>query len=488
MKKVPETVLSSFNEGAFEDCIRATLSYLKVNGEDLNCRKILAASYEKLGDTVKALDAYEICVMLSPNDPINHYNKGAILDSLLRHEAAAKSYTDATSLDKNFTVAWNNLGIVLRKLRRYRDSERALKNAIASDSNYAASYYNLGNLYTAVGRLNEALHLYSRAIELKPEDPLPYLNRGNALKELGDYSKAASNYKTVIELDSTGTKAIYNLGVLHFENQQIRHAARYFLKDQSANSQTYLLRCYHELDSETEFRDQLVVLKERGILNSTMGSLITRFNEKHEACLDNPFLNDPLSYVVKQQAFDKCETLHLLDQIENDRETQERLGLKKQELLISGAQTSGNLFDHESTWTTEIEVKIRECIDRYIGQNRARDEGYIKNWPKSYKLVSWLINMRTGGQIKPHIHENGWLGGAVYLQVPEKTDKHEGSFVVSLANAQELRSPCSQKVIDISAGDIVLFPASLLHHTIPFSSAANRIVIAFDLINDTEFV
>jgi hypothetical protein len=39
-----------------------------------------------------------------------------------------------------------------------------------------------------------------------------------------------------------------------------------------------------------------------------------------------------------------------------------------------------------------------------------------------------------------------------------------------------------KKVIDVVTGSMVLFPASLMHHTIPFESEEERIVLAFDVI------
>jgi hypothetical protein len=38
------------------------------------------------------------------------------------------------------------------------------------------------------------------------------------------------------------------------------------------------------------------------------------------------------------------------------------------------------------------------------------------------------------------------------------------------------------KIIDVVTGNLVLFPASLLHYTIPFDSKDERTVLAFDVI------
>ena len=38
-----------------------------------------------------------------------------------------------------------------------------------------------------------------------------------------------------------------------------------------------------------------------------------------------------------------------------------------------------------------------------------------------------------------------------------------------------------EKIVNLETGDIVLFPSSIFHSTIPFSSKKNRITLAFDV-------
>jgi hypothetical protein len=113
------------------------------------------------------------------------------------------------------------------------------------------------------------------------------------------------------------------------------------------------------------------------------------------------------------------------------------------------------------------------------------NEGFIRRWPTEYRLYGWLISMRSGGELSPHIHENGWLSGSIYINVPPKTKVDSGSLVVALgkdSDATNLR-PNSKKIIDVVTGSMALFPASLMHHTIPFESEEDRIVLAFDVIS-----
>ena len=46
--------------------------------------------------------------------------------------------------------------------------------------------------------------------------------------------------------------------------------------------------------------------------------------------------------------------------------------------------------------------------------------------------------------------------------------------------SQIIKNP--KNIIDVVTGSLALFPASLLHYTIPFESEEERIVLAFDVI------
>ena len=99
--------------------------------------------------------------------------------------------------------------------------------------------------------------------------------------------------------------------------------------------------------------------------------------------------------------------------------------------------------------------------------------------------------MQQGGHLNAHIHEIGWISGAVYLAMPEENGL-EGAFEYGTHGDDYPMMPVSgvlqKKIADFptahilpKVGDIVLFPSSLFHRTIPFNSNETRICIAFDL-------
>jgi hypothetical protein len=79
------------------------------------------------------------------------------------------------------------------------------------------------------------------------------------------------------------------------------------------------------------------------------------------------------------------------------------------------------------------------------------------------------------------MHENGWVSGSVYINVPPKLKADSGNLVVSIEDEQSNLEE-NKKSIDVVTGSLCLFPSSLHHYTIPFESNEERIVLAFDVI------
>ena len=130
--------------------------------------------------------------------------------------------------------------------------------------------------------------------------------------------------------------------------------------------------------------------------------------------------------------------------------------------------------------TKKIQEIIHLEIEKYRNLYKESEEGLIKHWPSDYSLYGWLISMKSGGELRPHMHEKGWLSGSIYINLPEKIKANSGNLVVCI---EEEPAPVNkEKSMDVHTGDLCLFPASLLHYTVPFESEEERIVLAFDVV------
>jgi Flp pilus assembly protein TadD len=381
-------------------------------------------------------------------------NLGNTLLALGRLEEAQVSYKEAISVQPNYAEAHNNLGITLKELGRLDEAEASYSQAIALKPDFAEAHNNVGNTLKELGRLDEAEASYSQAIALKPDFAEAHNNVGNTLKELGRLDEAEANYRQAIALKPENIKA---------HNQ--------------------LLTCLFLQDKKSVFFDELDYLINQDKANATIGSLACRSALKYGLEKPNLFCTKPLNYVLHNDLNARYDFEKIFVKKAKSILNKNQILNRKQTLLVNGNQTSGNIFDIENDGTNEIQNIIRSEVEKYQTKFKESEEGLIKKMPAEYTLDGWLISMKSGGNLKPHIHTEGWLSGSIYINVPRKLKVDNGNLVVALGQDKDATDTRKneKKTINVVTGSMVLFPASLMHYTIPFESAEERIVLAFDV-------
>ncbi len=125
-------------------------------------------------------------------------------------------------------------------------------------------------------------------------------------------------------------------------------------------------------------------------------------------------------------------------------------------------------------------------IDVYYEKFQNEKCSFIEKWPAEKQIKGWHIMLKEHGYHHLHIHSDGWLSGVIYLKVVPPLKKNEGAIEFSL-NGKYYHDAASTTVVHLpKAGDIVIFPSSLHHRTIPFSADTDRISIAFDLVPNSK--
>ena len=131
-----------------------------------------------------------------------------------------------------------------------------------------------------------------------------------------------------------------------------------------------------------------------------------------------------------------------------------------------------------------------ENVRKYKKNYDKEDNSFIKDWPKKANLYGWLITMKSGGSLLPHMHKEGWLSSSIYLKRPKKNDLNDGDIKFSLDGAgyNNAGKKYPETIVEVSYGDMVVFPSSLFHSTIPFTSNEDRITLAFDIIPENNIL
>ena len=98
-------------------------------------------------------------------------------------------------------------------------------------------------------------------------------------------------------------------------------------------------------------------------------------------------------------------------------------------------------------------------------------------------MNAWYVKLIQQGYQTSHIHPEGWISGVFYLKVPKFINGQDGAIMLTLDGYDY---PANKKLPNLIHSpkdfDLILFPSSLFHRTIPFKSKETRHVIAFDLV------
>ena len=292
-------------------------------------------------------------------------------------------------------------------------------------------------------------------------------------------------------MDSNNSETNLNIATSYRKLEDFQNAILHYKKSSHKKSNDFLLECLYldkKGDKDENIKQFFALLNEMKDderlwpLSASLSAHASKIFSKKDIY---PFCRKPFDFIKKYELFKEgifSKTLikNFLNDVLGSNITKRGQGL-----LLNGEQTSGNLFllNHDSV--KEMKSLIEDKISLYRESYKNYDEGIIKKWPKKYNIFGWLIIMNKSGSLRPHMHKEGWLSSSIYLQIPRNIKNDEGSIKFSLegANYPNLSNyDFHEEVYQLKTGDMVMFPSSLLHSTIPYESDDQRITLAFDII------
>ena len=413
------------------------------------------------------------------------------IDALIKTEKfddARRVLSDAQQAGVTAAKLWANLGVAFQQEKRITDAKIAYEKALALNPKSAAISSNLGAMAREAGELESALGYFEKALEIEPNLAEAHSNLGSTLQGLGRLDEAEASYKQAIALQPDFANAHSNLGntlkrLGRLDEAEASYKQAIALKADYTEAHNQLLDCLFLQDKKSAFFDELDYLINQDKVSSIIGSLTCRSALKYGLEKPNLFCAKPLNYVLHNDLNTRYDFEKIFVEKAKSILNESRILNRRQTLLENGNQTSGNIFDIKNYDTNEIQNIIRVEVEKYRTKFKESDEGLIKKMPAEYSLYGWFISMKSGGNLKPHIHTEGWLSGSIYINVPRKLKVDSGNLVVSLGEENDAIGTRinEKKTINVVTGSVVLFPASLMHYTIPFESEEERIVLAFDM-------
>ena len=223
-------------------------------------------------------------------------------------------------------------------------------------------------------------------------------------------------------------------------------------------------------------------LDEKNLRVAAFSSFISHKENKETK---NNFCKNPLEFLYFSNLSSHLKNSDkfiddLIDQIKHINASWE----PSNKTTIKGFQSTKNLFVDPKKKIKDLQKIIIDELQKYNLKFKDKSCLFINEWPLKKNLFGWHVILQQQGYQDPHIHPAGWLSGVIYLKVVPSLEKNEGAIEFSL-NAQNYSDVKSPKFIhQPKKGDIVFFPSSLHHRTIPFTTNTDRIIISFDLLPD----
>ena len=404
---------------------------------------------------------------------------GRIADSLAPSQKSAQ-------LAPNDAEAHSNLGNTLQELGRVDEAEACYARAIVLNPLYSEAHYNLGVTLFQQGRLDEAVASLAKAIKIKPDFPEAHNNLGNTLKELGRLNEAEASYNKAIVLAPDFDDALANRGHIFFEKGEyesaLRDADTCVFNERSGALALESLLALRRID---DIHTRLEVMYNHVPGNISLAAFSSFISSVEGKSTANNFCPNPLNFLYTANLSSHVDdvakyTKNVIEELHGIRTVGDPPG----KTTVNGFQTPTNmdLFANPSKAIAKLKSIILNQIAAYYLKFKSEECFYIENFPTTQNIFGWVVVLKQQGHQDAHIHTSGWLSGVIYLKVVPSLGRNEGAIEFSLngKNYQSRMSPCL--TFQPEAGDIVLFPSSLHHKTIPFTTDTDRIIVSFDLI------
>lgn len=481
-----QPVLMLLNSGKLVETEAAAKKLLQRYPDTFILYHALGIAQDGLGKFSESADSYTRALKLQPNTPDLQFNLGIALTKINKLDEAVKSYQKAIQLQPQFFEAHGNLGTVLQKQGKLEQAIAAYQAGLRINPQDARGHFNLGTALRDNGQLADAVKSYQQALQLFPNYTDAHNNLGETLRDQGDMPAAVKSYQAALALNPQHPQANYNMAEFLYLAKRYEEAIPYFERSQLDDWQARSLYCLYKAEQFDAFKsrlDHLVTTTKHTA--PFIGTLSTHYAINFG--VENPynFCKNGFDYVYKRAIPELASpNSQLLNDLLKDIHNTE-IAERKQGMLHNGTQSAGNLFKRPEASFRALAELIKQEFVNYKNHYAGADCELIKSFPDTLEFTSsWYVKMRKGGHLDPHIHEIGWISGAVYLAMPKPAQNpDEGSFEYGTHgdNYPQKHANFPAETLMPNVGDIILFPSSLFHRTIPFNADEERICIAFDL-------
>ena len=483
--QILKKAIDAHNEGRLDEAEINYRKAIELKPDHSAAHSNLGVVLFGLGKAEEAEVSLKKAIEFKLDYPDAYNNLGIVKRMYRKYEEAEVLFKKAIELKSTYAEAYNNLGITQKDLEKVEEAELSLKKAIELKPDYVQAYYNLGITLINLEKTDEAIDNYKKAIELKPDYASAYINLGNIMHNLGRLDEAEEFFNKILILKPGLRAALINRGKILFDKGEFEKSLKDFDAPNTELTRSFALSSLYYLGRINEIYQRIETNSELDERNLSVAAFYAFITEKEKKETAHKFCNNPMDFMYFSNLSSHIKDSNsfiteVIDDLQNVKTRWEPLG----KTTFNGFHTDPkiDLFKDPLPKINSLKSIIIKEIDQF--QEKFKDEKclFIKKWPIEKNLFGWHVVLKQQGYQIAHIHPAAWLSGVIYLKVVPTLEKNEGAIEFNM-NGQYYSSPTSKKIIhQPKIGDIVLFPSTLHHRTIPFTTDTDRIVVSFDLM------
>ena len=468
--------------GRLDDAVTSHKKAIALKSDYAEAHFNLGFTLKELGKLEEAEESYRQAIALKLDFAEVHFNLGNTLQELGRLEEAEASFRQAIALKSDFAEVYFNLGVTLVDLGRLDDAVTSHKKAIALKSDYAEAHNNLGTTLKELGRLEEAEESYRQAIALKSDFAEAHDNLGVTLQALGKLEDAEVCYKKYMSLEPGKIPVVVSRGATLFNQGEFERALSVFDSYNTRESRARALESLYALGRIGDIYQRIEAQAELDDDNLRVAAIASFIAERQKKDTAHKFCRNPLDFLHFSNLSSHTEDSNsfiteVIEELCNIRSTWQ----PPAQSVRKGFQTRGDLFKNPKENLLALKSIILNEIESYYARFKNETCLFIKKWPVEKNISAWHVVLKEQGYNVLHHHQTGWLSGVIYLKVVPSLGKDEGAIQFDLAGASYYDANAPKITYNPQIGDMVFFPSSLHHRTIPFTTDTSRIIVSFDL-------
>lgn len=453
------------------------------------------------GDTAAAMSTLRLAMERLPQEPRAAFRYGTAAFQRGDFAQAVEGFRAATQRDPAWMQAWNNLAAAHGRQQDYTPAIAAARQALSLAPGEARTHQALAALLSNLfdrQSLQEGLQCAQRALQLDPDFAEAHRNAAIVSRKLGDTVSAEAHARRALQLAPHDIDTVDTLGEQLLLNRNAAEAVDVYARALRDGVESPVLRRQHGIallqDRRAgEARDALADALRRspddqraiahlGVAQAAQGDVEGAARwlglHRHVHAVELPV----------PEGFADAGAFHaaLADDIRrHSRQRWEPAGL-----AARNAYLSGDLLADRTPAIAGFEQRLREAIDGFLGRCRdadAGDDAFLRNVPRGdYRMHVWATQAAERGFIDTHIHEDSWLSGAYYVELPaaigDDDPTHAGWIEFGRPFANLPQPPdAALRHVRPRVGTLLLFPSYLFHRTLPYAGTGERISISFDL-------